>query len=283
MILFTLVLSTLLTSIWCAPATMLRRSCAASALTPSCVIRFYFSRGFNCCAELRTILECDPVGECMGFLGDCGDMQAQFAGVQGSYIYGDPPEQHQYIDDYICTQFPDDAYVTDQILVGLISVAVALPVDIFLARAFELANEGDEPLCWLDAPSGKWRLLLGKDAHNEWRLADPKQPVSDMLLWTVRYSSFEPLLSSLWRAMRWLWRKARATVFGPEPEAEEEDDSASAASREARAHALTKRLYASFGLLGVYTCWTIMSWCVLPMRMHICDAAADAPAPLPLL
>ena len=54
MILVTLVLSTLLTSIW-----------------------FYYSRGANCCAELRTILECDPVGPCHGYTADCADLQAQ--------------------------------------------------------------------------------------------------------------------------------------------------------------------------------------------------------------
>ena len=75
MILVTLVLSTLLTSIW-----------------------FYYSRGANCCIEIRTILNCDPVGECMGFNGDCGDIQSQFSGVQGPYVYGTPPEEHMYLD-----------------------------------------------------------------------------------------------------------------------------------------------------------------------------------------
>ena len=75
MILVTLVLSTLLTSIW-----------------------FYYSRGANCCLEIRSILNCDPVGECMGFNGDCGDIQSQFSGVQGPYVYGTPPEEHMYLD-----------------------------------------------------------------------------------------------------------------------------------------------------------------------------------------
>ena len=152
-------------------------------------LAFADSRGFNCCAEIRTILDCDPVGPCLGFTGDCGDIQEQFITVPGPYIYGDPPEEHMYLDEYVCTQFPDDAYVTDQMLVGLISVAVALPVDIFLARAFEIANEGDMPESWLEEPPGKWKLLLGKECHHDWRLADPKQPVSDLTLWLVRYGS----------------------------------------------------------------------------------------------
>ena len=37
----------------------------------------------------------------------------------------------------VCHAFPDDAYITDQFFVALIGVAVALPVDMFLQRAFE--------------------------------------------------------------------------------------------------------------------------------------------------
>ena len=220
---------------------------------------------------MRTILGCDPVGECMGFNGDCGDLQDQFLTVQGPYVYGDPPEEHMYLDEYTCTQFPDDAYVTDQLLVGLISVAVALPVDLFLARAFELANENsDMPESWIDEPGGKWKMLLGKDCHNGWRLADPRHPVSDLVLWLVRYSSYEPLFASLLRLLGWLRRKIRARLFGPEFEAEEEDEdgAASSASAEARSEALMKRIYASLGLLGVYVCWCAHSAGLLPSRAY---------------
>ncbi len=52
----------------------------------------------------------------MGYAGDCGDFQAQFAGVQGSYVFsdgpGEAPTEHEFIDDYVCHAFPDDAYVT---------------------------------------------------------------------------------------------------------------------------------------------------------------------------
>jgi hypothetical protein len=197
----------------------------------------------------------------MGFNGDCGDIQSQFSGVQGPYVYGNPPEEHMYLDDYVCTAFPDDAYVTDQMLVGLISVAVALPVDLFLARAFEIANEGDAPESWVEAPAGKWKWVVGKNGHNDWRLADPKKPISDLVLWLIRYSS-EPIYASVFRLIGWLRRKLREKLYGPEPEEEEQDEdgAGTTASAEARAEALTKRLYASLGLLGVYLCWTIFSW-----------------------
>jgi hypothetical protein len=87
MILVTLVLSTLLTSIW-----------------------FYSSRGAQCCAEIRAILGCAPAGPCRGYVGDCADILAQFSDVEGPYIFsdgpGEPPTPHMYLDDYVCHAFP---------------------------------------------------------------------------------------------------------------------------------------------------------------------------------
>jgi hypothetical protein len=211
-------------------------------------------------------LGCDPVGPCLGYEGDCGDLQTQFAELQGPWLYsvavGDPPTEQMSLADYVCHAFPDDAYVTDQLLVGLISVAVALPVDLFLAGAFETANAGDAPESWLEEPSGKWKLIVGKQAHNGWRLADPKNPVSDLLLWCIRYGSYESLFGSMLRVIAWLRRRLRGRQPA-EPEKEDEDEAASSdASGDARADAVMKRLYAAAGLLGVYVTWTIMSWCV---------------------
>jgi len=266
-ILLTLVLSTLLVSIWfyCASRQRCmqhaRRACA-HRLLPSPVD----SRGANCCIEIRDILGCDPVGPCLGYEGDCGDLQTQFAELQGPWLYsvavGEPPTEQMSLADYVCHAFPDDAYVTDQLLVGLISVAVALPVDLFLAGAFETANAGDAPESWLEEPSGKWKLIVGKQAHNGWRLADPKNPVSDLLLWCIRYGSYESLFGSMLRVIAWLRRRLRGRQPA-EPEKEDEDEAASSdASGDARADAVMKRLYAAAGLLGVYVTWTIMSWCV---------------------
>jgi hypothetical protein len=235
---------------------------------------------------MRAILQCDPVGPCMGYEGDCGDYQTQFAGVQGAYFFsdgpGEEPTEHEYIDDYVCHAFPDDAYVTDQFFVGLISVAVALPVDLFLARAFEIANEGDVPENWIDAPPGKWKLLLGKDMHNGWHLADPAKPVSDFILWLIGEQA-EDFVSSLLMLPVWLLGRLRGRCAAAKPQwgaeqGENEDEKAdqddaqssgggsSHASADARADALRKRLYASAGLIGVYVCWTIFSWCACGQR-----------------
>ena len=272
MILVTLVLSTLLTSIW-----------------------FYYSRGANCCAELRMILDCDPVGPCRGYTADCSDLQAQFADVQGPYMYSDgpglPPTEHMYVDSWVCHAFPDDAYTTDQFFVGLISVAVALPVDLFLVRAFEIANEGEMPGNWVNLPPGRWRMLLGKDMHNGWALADQRHPISDFVMHLILVGDdwwemlkFAALVAA--NRLRQLLRRARgAPSFDPASPGDgasprsatgsphsggftptRSNSRASSADRSAaaaRADALKKRLYASAGLFGVYLCWTIFAWCVV--------------------
>ena len=126
MILVTIVMSTLLVSIW-----------------------FYSSRGTQCCQEIRAMLDmgagqvcgatpppappmspsmpplppapftppgvlavssdaavspsgCPPVGPCLGFTGGCNDIPEQFIDLAGCYYYGDPgaEEYHEYLDEY---------------------------------------------------------------------------------------------------------------------------------------------------------------------------------------
>ncbi len=161
--------------------------------------------------------------------------------------------------------------MTDQFFVGLISVAVALPVDLFLGRAFEIANEGEMPGNWMDAPGGVWKLLLGKDAHNRWALADPKAPVSELVLWLIAggaESQFQAAKFFVGYALRRLRaalcdEPARDAAGGGSGDAAAASGNGSVAtdsSHAARADALRKRLYASAGFIGVYLCWTIFAW-----------------------
>ena len=66
--------------------------------------RFFYSRGANCCLEIRTILGCDAAGPCLGYEGDCGDLQAQFAELQGPFLYsaavGEPPTEQMSLEEY---------------------------------------------------------------------------------------------------------------------------------------------------------------------------------------
>jgi hypothetical protein len=100
-------------------------------------------------------------------------------------------------------------------------VAVALPIDMLLQRAFEVANEGELPGNWLSAPSGKWKLLLGKRAHNGWRFADLDTPVSEFVLWLTAggdESDFQTVLFLCGYALR----RVRAALFGDDDDAEDE-------------------------------------------------------------
>ena len=84
--------------------------------------------------------------------------------------------------------------------------------------------------------------------------------MSYLVLWLVRYGSYESTIARLLRLIAWLRRRLRGR---PAAEPEKEDEAASSdASGDARADAVMKRVYAAAGLLGVYVTWTIMSWCV---------------------
>ena len=245
------------------------------------------SRGATCCAEIRTILDCDPVGDCLGYTGDCGDLQTQFADLQGPFVYsdgpGDPPTEHDSLADYVCHAFPDDAYVTDQFFVGLISVAVALPVDMILVRMFEASNEGDAPEQWLEAPSGNWKLLLGKDCHHAWNYDAKDKPVSDLVKWIARRGG-EDMFAIIARLLAWLWAKLKgpaAEDSKAEDDDKESDDAESFDSAEARSEACSKRGYAFGGLLGVYVVWAVFAWVIFTYGMRACPALCTSRCCLP--
>ena len=206
MILMTLVIAALLVSIW-----------------------FYQSRGAQCCAEIRAILNCESTTSCLGFTGSCADLPAQFATLQGPFIYGTPPQEYADLSQYVCHAFPDDAYPLDQMLVALINIAIGLPIGMFLLRCFEIANEGDDwPDAWLEVPKGlitlAFRLLYGRHLTGRWHYRQPLEgdgcavdphpkalkPVaacaSDLVQWYVRHSGEMP---TTWaqRAITWLWRQ----------------------------------------------------------------------------
>jgi hypothetical protein len=80
---------------------------------------------------------CPPAGTCRGFDGNCADLAAQFAFVPVL------PDYEEGLDGYECHAFPDSAKRLDSFIVGLISIAVSLPVVIFLTSSFAMANDSD--------------------------------------------------------------------------------------------------------------------------------------------
>jgi len=197
---------------------MILMTLACSALLVS--IWFYQSRSAQCCSEMRAILNCESAVSCLGFTGSCADLQSQFSTLQGPFVYGIPPSEHADLSEYECHAFPDDAYPTDQLLVGLINIAIAIPSGMFLFRCFEIANEGDDwPDAWLELPRGWLKLLFqlvyGRHIAGRWHYEtsvetqrEPLNPAavqvcrSDFVMWYVRHSYEVP---TLWAKRFFFW------------------------------------------------------------------------------
>ena len=146
-IVVTVVLSTLLCSIW-----------------------FYSSRGTNCCLELRNLIDqgagqvcgappspppapspplpppspgvsataldvlsesagCPREGSCLGFGGSCADLQDQFRTLAGCYVYGDPgaEEEHEFLDEYGMSCANDCAFKMHSCLMRTCRIQCAMP------------------------------------------------------------------------------------------------------------------------------------------------------------
>ena len=182
----------------------------------------------------------------------------------------------------VCHAFPDDAYVTDQIFVGLICVAVSLPVTLFLEKAFEIANE-------VDGAAGGWRwydgmrrMLLGRHAHADWHWKEPgegRRKPSELVLWLTQNDDpnwIEALMFlARWVPMQLLDFLLRCVCLRKDSDDDDKsegddgkDDVSSSGSAKARAAALSSRLHSVAGLLGVFMTWAIFSWVRVRASLH---------------
>lgn len=240
---------------------------------------------------------CSPAdfnAPCRGFTGECGVLEDQFA-----YVAVLPDYPNGMI-DYDCEAFPNQNNPLDTFIVGLISIAIALPVGLFMESAFEIANDSEQPesiLLW----AGWRKAVCGAKAHRMWHYTRDKPP-SRYVRWWVR-SQDAPTPETIIN----LFHSARAFFTGTLPpwtveareaqeeaEAEQVDEvldatvgealeaasgsqrsaggserarsesgaSTSESVEEARELRLYKRLVMSAGLLGVYICWAVFTWCV---------------------
>ena len=234
---------------------------------------------------------CPPVGPCRGFEGTCGDITAQFAELP---VLPDYPDG---MADWTCTAFPDDNSNLDSFLVGLIALAVALPVTLFISTCFSIANDNEAPESWLEWLG--WRkLVLGRRAHRRWHYTGPKGQPMRYVRWFVR-SSGAPISETAAN----LYRSFYAWVTGTEVpwlvearEAEEEEaaeadasggeedscghgsrgelasvsgGSTSSSVRSARALRNWKRMVLAVGLGGVYITWTMFAWFIFTYGMLV--------------
>jgi hypothetical protein len=168
---------------------------------------------------VRTLLDwdggCPPVGSCRGIdeATSCGELPGLFATTPV------PPYFPNGLSEYTCHTFPDDDRSVDSFIVALIALAIALPVTLFIAGCFSVANDSECPESWLQW-AGLARLLLGGDANRRWHYTRGKPP-RRFVRWYCR--SVEAPLSE---TAANLLRSARAWATGTRPpwivEAEEE-------------------------------------------------------------
>ena len=251
----------------------------------------FYARGDSCCTLLRGILNsgpdggnCPPVGPCRGFEGTCGDITTQFAELP---VLPDYPNGMQ---DWQCDSFPDDTNDVDTFLVGLISLAVAMPVTIFISTCFEVADDSEAPESWL-VWVGWRRMVFGRDAHRRWHYTGPEGQPIRYVRWYVR-SCTAPISETAANLCRsfyaWLtgtevpWlveareaeleaQEAASAGKGGSVDSDGKDDgdcsdrksesgSTSSSVRSARALMRWKRAVTTAGLVGVYVTWAVFSW-----------------------
>ncbi len=156
--------------------------------------------------------------------------------------------------DHVCLQFPNDDSYRDSIILGLISWACALPVNIFILNVFWCANAPDYDAAWL-----RWdfqrRVLLGRA---EWHYATGERPRHwfkrmAATTWGVNvwYNLQQGLVE---RPQAWLFafRQRRRAARGQEP--------LEVASR-LGAGMMTQckmEVFSVVGLVAVYLVWAIM-------------------------
>ncbi len=221
--------------------------------------------------------DCPPVGPCRGFPGNCADLPTQFAALPVL------PDYPNGLADYTCVAFPDDDNEIDSFLVGLISIAIALPVSSFIAQCFSISNDSEAPESLLEW-SGWPKLLLGATAHRRWLYSGPAGPPRRFIKWYVRsVSAPQPeTLINLWHSLRcWLtgaelpwvteWREAQedaaAAAAEDDPAYDEEKHACgseggetSLSVRSAQSLSAYKRTVMLAGFIGTYITWALFAW-----------------------
>jgi len=177
--------------------------------------------------------------------------------------------------DYNCDAFPMEEKPVDSFIVGLISLAVSLPVVLFLQSCFGIANDSEAPESWLEWYG--WRkLVFGLNAHRRWHYTGPAGQPNRHVRWFVRSVGAPPSETAIN-----LYHSAVALATCSDPPwfveareaASDGDDGVSdtAAADEARELARYKHTLMAAGLAGVYITWAIFTWCVpCPLLLFVC-------------
>ena len=222
--------------------------------------RRFYSKSLNCCLEARALVGCSPITAepCRGFTGDCADLAAQFAGLDISGAPGVPA-------DYVCLQFPNDDSTRDSIILGLISWACSLPVNVLILNCFWCANGPDYDASWL-----RWdfqrRTLLGR-CNWHYRTGDkPESFVRRLYATTWGVNIWYNLQQ--WAAERpvaWMFeRQQRRRARRSEPVIEASSPRGVAMQTE-----IKMRMFSVVGIVATYIIWAMMSWIIFTyVRRH---------------
>ena len=180
-------------------------------------------------------------------------------------------------------------------IVGLISLAVGLPVVQFLQTAFAIANDSEAPESWLEWPFTWRKFVFGFNAHRQWHYTGPAGQPNRYVRWFVRSVGAPPTETAMnlvhsaaasatcseppWavearEAAEEAAYDAAAKAVGSlaAPDASLQRSSGGSSAREARELARHKRIMATVGILGVYICWAVFSWCVITARAPVLRA-----------
>jgi hypothetical protein len=229
----------------------------------------YFSKSLNCCLEARTFVGCSPITSepCLGFTGDCIDLPSAFAGIEVPGAPGIP-------EDYVCLQFPNEESARDSFILGLLSWACSLPVNIMIVNMFWNANTSDYDPNWLRWDFNR-RLFLG---GSNWRYRDPEKPRSALQQRVATAWSLPPLVwynflqwlverPTAWAYSRAVRRRAKRGEPVPEP----------GSRLEAGLMTQTKmELFGVIGMCSVYLVWAIMSWIIFTYGSLVYKLMGDA-------
>ena len=170
----------------------------------------------------------------------------------------------------------------------------AIPVTVFIATCFGVANDNEAPESWLEW-TGWPKLVFGLNAHRRWHFTRGAPPVR-YVKWYVRSKDApqSETAANLWRSF-WAFLtgtepawviEAREESEGEKAEAhgvhktEEEEPAAALGShkahsatssvRSAKALSSYKRRVMVVGLIATVICWAIFVWCVRPASCGAC-------------
>jgi len=230
---------------------------------------FYEARSKSCCGQLRAQLACPPGldAPCLGFIGDCKDLQAQFADFYVGGLQCPSGLDNLRIRDWQCTAFPSGSN-RDNLFVALIASAVSLLPRLVLSVLLQISTETEHSFTLLFFHPVVHSIMRGRRrSWLSWRWREERPA------WLTRLLlRFEP--QPLKFAMEWL--ADRAVDWFPYLTRRDGDGSSHLPAgvlgeriKEERRSAARRSAAAGLGIALVYTTWAILVWFIVVYGIQI--------------